>query len=413
MASVEDRWFREGKPTREHTKGKRWKVRYWLDGQQRSENFAKKGQADMFANRVEAGKDAGTWIDPRLGKTKVGPWADQWFRTKRKLRPTSRARLKGIIETHIKPAFGRRSLNTITYTEICEWVGDLEDSGLRPGTVRKVYDAMRQLMKAAVLDRRIPFNPCDSVELPQEDRNEQRFLDSGQVDALVEAMTGIEPRFRAFVVLGVFGGMRFGELAGLRRKRISTVRGTIKVAEVLIEVNGELSFGTPKTKNSVRTVPLPRRVVTELQGHLDTYVDDDPDALVFTGPKGAPLRRAGFHRCWWAPATRRAGLEGLKVHELRHTFVALWVDAGENLKSVSVRAGHSSVAFTQDRYGHLYENREPEIQDRLDALLEARRVSPRWLENVVDLPVQSGRANLAGRPSNGRARSRGSCWTTG
>jgi integrase len=393
MASVEDRWFKMGKPTREHSKGKRWKVRYWLDGQQRSENFAKKGQADRFANRVEAGKDAGTWIDPRRGKTKVGPWADQWFRTKRKLRPTSRARVKGVIETHIKPTFGRRSLNTITYAEICEWVGDLEDSGLRPGTVRKVYDAMRQLMKAAVLDRRIPFNPCDSVELPQEDRNEQRFLDSGEVEALVEAMTGIEPRFRAFVVLGVFGGMRFGELAGLRRKRISTGRGTVKIAEVLIEVNGQLSFGTPKTKNSVRTVPLPRRVVKELQGHLDTYVDDDPDALVFTGPKGAPLRRAGFHRCWWAPATRRAGLEGLKVHELRHTFVTLWVDAGENLKSVSVRAGHSSVAFTQDRYGHLYENREPEIQDRLDALLEARRVSTTRPENVVDFPArQSSRA---------------------
>lgn len=53
----------------------KWKVRYWLDGQQRSETFAKKGQADRFANRVEAGKDAGTWIDPRRGKTKIGPWA--------------------------------------------------------------------------------------------------------------------------------------------------------------------------------------------------------------------------------------------------------------------------------------------------------------------------------------------------
>ena len=172
-----------------------------------------------------------------------------------------------------------------------------------------------------------------------------------------------------------FGGLRFGELAGLRRKRINNVRGTVQIAEVLIEVNGELSFGPPKTKNSVRTIPLPRRVMKELEQHLDAYVETDPEALVFTGPKGAPLRRAGFHRCWWAPATGQAGLERLKVHELRHTFVALWVDAGENLKSVSVRAGHSSVAFTQDRYGHLYEHRDPEIQDRLDALLDARAAS--------------------------------------
>ncbi len=356
-------------------KSGRWKVRYWLDGQQRSETFAKKGDADRFANRVEAGKEAGTWIDPRRGKTTVDTWADEWFMAKRNLRPTSRARLAGILDVHIKPTFGRRTLSTITHAEICQWVGELEESGLRPATVRKIYDAMRQLMKAAVLDRRIPFNPCDSVELPQEDRNEQRFLDAREVERLVAAMTQVEPRFRAFVLLGVYGGLRFGELAGLRRKRVNLLSGAVEIAEVLIEVNGQLSFGPPKTKNSVRKVPLPRRIVEELQRHLDSYVDEDPEALVFVGPKGAPLRRAGFHRCWWGPATNLAGANPLKVHELRHTFVALWVDAGENLKSVSVRAGHSSVAFTQDRYGHLYENREPEIQDRLDALLEARRTS--------------------------------------
>jgi integrase len=400
MASIRDLWFdQNGKATARNGKGKRWLVRYWLDGERRSETFIKKGDATRFANRVETGKDARTWIDPRLGKMKVGPWADQWLKRKRNLRPTSRVRLEGIIETHIKPTFGLRSLSTITHAEICEWVGELENAGLRPGTVRKVYDAMRQLMKAALLDRRIPFNPCDSVELPMEDHREQRFLDTGEIDELVEAMTGLESRFRAFVLLGVYGGLRFGELGGLRRKRINIARGAVKVEEVLIEVNGELSFGSPKTKNSVRTVPLPRRVVKELEQHLAEYVEEDPESLVFVGPKGAPLRRAGFHRCWWAPATKRAGVEGLRVHDLRHTFVALWVDAGENLKSVSVRAGHSSVAFTQDRYGHLYEDREPELQDRLDALLKARQRAE-WATddrrtvdaNVVNLARNRGKA---------------------
>ena len=62
------------------------------------------------------------------------------------------------------------------------------------------------------------------------------------------------------------------------------------------------------------------------------------------------------------------GLSGLKFHELRHTFVALWIAAGANPKEVSVRAGHSSVAFTLDRYGHLYEDLRDEIPDRLDTL---------------------------------------------
>lgn len=88
--------------------------------------------------------------------------------------------------------------------------------------------------------------------------------------------------------------------------------------------------------------------------------------------------RIGYVRSNWRPVEGdlRRGLEELKVHELRHTFVALWVDAGENLKSVSVRAGHSSVAFTLDRYGHLYDDRDPDIQDRLDTLLDARWFEP-------------------------------------
>jgi integrase len=67
------------------------------------------------------------------------------------------------------------------------------------------------------------------------------------------------------------------------------------------------------------------------------------------------------------------GLDGLKVYELRHTFVALWVDAGAGVKEVSVRAGHSSVAFTLDHYGHLYEDQSDALADRLDDLLDERK----------------------------------------
>jgi integrase len=79
-----------------------------------------------------------------------------------------------------------------------------------------------------------------------------------------------------------------------------------------------------------------------------------------------------------------AGLPGLKFHELRHTFVALWVAAGANPKEVSIRAGHSSVAFTLDRYGHLYEDAEDEIPDRLDALLSVSRGAQTGPKSVWD-----------------------------
>jgi integrase len=80
------------------------------------------------------------------------------------------------------------------------------------------------------------------------------------------------------------------------------------------------------------------------------------------------LRLAGFRHRIWRPATRAAGLDGLRIHDLRHTAVALWIAAAANPKEVAGRAGHTSVSFTLDRYGHLYPDADQALRDRLDAL---------------------------------------------
>jgi integrase len=92
---------------------------------------------------------------------------------------------------------------------------------------------------------------------------------------------------------------------------------------------------------------------------------------VFTAPKGGPLRIIAFRARIWRPATRTAGLDGLRIHDLRHTAVALWIAAGANPKEVAARAEHTSVSFTLDRYGHLYPESDAALRDRLDALYSA------------------------------------------
>jgi integrase len=92
------------------------------------------------------------------------------------------------------------------------------------------------------------------------------------------------------------------------------------------------------------------------------------DDLVFVGPQGGTLGLATFRHRIWRPATRAAGLDGLRVHDLRHTAVAPWIAAGANPKEVAARAGHTSVSFTLDRYGHHYPDADQALRDRLDAL---------------------------------------------
>ena len=90
----------------------------------------------------------------------------------------------------------------------------------------------------------------------------------------------------------------------------------------------------------------------------------------------------------WRPATKAAGLDGLRIHDLRHTAVALWIAAGASPKEVAALAGHTSVSFTLDRYGHLYPDSYATLRDRLDALHSSVQVRD---AEVIDLSTTVGR----------------------
>jgi len=83
------------------------------------------------------------------------------------------------------------------------------------------------------------------------------------------------------------------------------------------------------------------------------------------------LRVSNFRQKIWRPAAVSANLDGLRIHDLRHTAVALWIAAGASPKEVAQRAGHSSVSFVLDRYGHLFPEADTALRTRLDDLFRA------------------------------------------
>jgi integrase len=93
--------------------------------------------------------------------------------------------------------------------------------------------------------------------------------------------------------------------------------------------------------------------------------------FVFVGPHRGVLRVTLFRRRFWLPAVKAAGLDGLRIHEVRHTAVALWIAAGANPREVAARAAHASVSLTLDRYGHLYPEADLTLRERLDATWSA------------------------------------------
>jgi integrase len=363
MATIEKR-VRNGKTT--------YRVRYRDPaGGQRSRVFARKADAQRFLNETETAKVRGTWTDPSLGRVLFRDWLGEWWATTTNLRPSTRARDESLLRNHALPRFGNAPLAAISQRDVRAWVADLSSRGLAPATVQKLYQLLGKLMGAAVDAGMLSQSSCRRVPLPKVEREEMQFLTPAEVTTLADT---IALDYRALVLVGAYGGLRIGELAGLRRGRVDLLHGTVQVAEIVVEVKGVLQIGPPKTRASRRMVTLPRFVVEELAAHLAG--PGDPKAFVFTAPEGGPLRANAFRARVWRPATRVAGVGGLRIHDLRHTAVALWIAAGANPKEVSARAGHRSVSFTLDRYGHLYPEADAVLRDRLDALYGTARPAP-------------------------------------
>jgi len=169
-------------------------------------------------------------------------------------------------------------------------------------------------------------------------------------------------------------------MLGLRVARLDLLRGGVEVAEILVDVRGHLMFGPPKTKAAHRSVPIPRVVVDALQEHTAGL---DSSELVFRAPEGGPVRASSFRRRVWVPAVERAGLDPLRIHDLRHTAVSFWMAAGASPNEIARRAGHTSVAVVLDRYGHDQLGRQQGVTDALDAM--ATRANTH-IAQVLDLP---------------------------
>jgi integrase len=356
----------------------RWRARYRApDGRERSKTFPRKIEAERWLVEQEAAKATGQWVDPRGGRTLYQEWHARWWEGEGG-RASTRARDESYARNHVLPHFGNHRLSAIDYLAIREWVAKLKASGLAPATVHKAHQILSRSLRAAVRAKLIAHNPCDDTEtLPKIDRIEMRFLTPSEVAGLAES---IRPEYRAFVLLGAYGGLRLGEMLGLRVARLDLMRGEVDVAEILVDVQGHLMFGPPKTKAGHRSVPIPRVVVHALQEHTAGLDSND---LVFRAPEGGPVRASGFRRRVWAPAVKAAGLEPFRIHDLRHTAVSFWMAAAASPNEIARRAGHTSVAVVLDRYGHDQVGKEQGVTEALDAM--ATQASTH-VAQVLDLP---------------------------
>ncbi len=339
------------------------------DGSERAKRFATRRDALVFLDRLGIDRHAGRWRDPRAGRMLVADWVALWQPTTVDLRPSSRARDDSYLRNHVLPRFGHLRLEAITPLDVRAWVAELASQGLAPATVQKAYQTLAKVLRAAVDADLLSVTPCRRIPLPKVEQEEMRFLAPREVAGLTLAMPS---RYQALVLFAAYCGLRLSELAGLRRSALDLTRGRVRVSENAVEVRGTVEWGVPKTRAGRRTVPMPAFVAAALERHLVDHVDRAPAALVFGGTGGGVLRAGSWRHRFWIPAVRAAGLESLRIHDLRHTAVSLWIAAGASPKQIATWAGHTSVSVVLDRYGQLYEGNDVDVLSRLHSFAAIR-----------------------------------------
>lgn len=352
---------------------RRWRARYrGPDGRERSKTFERRIDAERWLTSEESSKLTGTWIDPALGRMTFAEWVERWEATTVDLRPTTRALNLGIVRKYLVPRFGSWPLARIGTADVRAMVAEeTADGKLSPSAVRRHAIILGTILGAAVEDGRIARNPVRGLRLPAEERRRMRFLEPEEIRALADAHPAF---YRPLVLTAAYVGLRWGELVGLAVERVDPLRRTIRVERQLLEVNGRVAFGPPKTKAGLRTVTMPSMLAEILGEHLASPAVAS-SGLAFPGPRGAPLRRSSFRRVW-EKARTRAGfdggpLDGLVFHELRHTAAALAIAQGAHPLAIKERLGHSSITVTMDTYGGLFPRLEEAIAEGLDGVLRA------------------------------------------
>lgn len=328
--------------------------------------FQRKGDARKVAEEAERAIRRGEWIDPDRSKLKFSSWADHYMVTTFNQRESTKARDESYLKNHLLPQFGAAPLRSIEPMHVRQWVARLTGQ-LAPATVVKCYQLFGRIMRTAEDAGYLLRSPCRGVTLPQVKRTEMRFL---TVDELNRLASVVPDRVRGLVLTAGWLGLRWGEVAGLKRARLNLLQERLQVEEILIEVAGRLSFGEPKTAASRRALSLHASLVAELRDHL-AHFSTHPE-LVFSGRDGAPLYRSSFRQRVWIPATEAAGLAPLRFHDLRHTAAGFLIASNTHPKVIQERLGHSSIQVTLDTYGHLL----PDLGDRVADALESLHAAP-------------------------------------
>lgn len=305
------------------------------------------------------------------------------------------------IEKHFKPVLGHVLLSDLNQRMLQLFYNHkLEVEGLSRKTVINLNLFLHRVLSFAVGEGYIRTNPAESLNLSRGQKPEIEVLTWDEQAALIQH--SYKHRYGVFVRLALFTGVRLGELLGLKWEDVDLSGKMIHIRRTLSRLNKmkrpddpsvnttEIVIGTPKSQNSVRSIPVIPGMMQELLGwravqERDRELAGDAymaSGMVVTNELGGYIEPRTF-RDYYEQILAISGLKHYTFHALRHTFATRAMEQGMDAKTLSMILGHYSVSFTMDTYTHVQDKHKIEAMSLMDELYQDAMTAKSYVYAVI------------------------------
>lgn len=284
-------------------------------------------------------------------------------------------------ESHLLPYFKNADIRNISRSHIREFRDELIDnSNLSYNTINKIILLLKKIFDVAVDEELIENNPCSKIKNLRIEKKNMEFWTPTEFSQFLEYLkdenTDVDCYELIFYTL-FFTGIRIGELLALTWNDIDFYRREINVNKSSSQIKGQIVVSTPKTKSSIRRISIHPKLANMLdewkQKQRNIFnnqfaLSHEESTQVFQFKLNETTR---FHvrKKMDTIYKHHHDLKKIRIHDFRHSHVALLIDNREELVTIKDRMGHSSITTTIDVYGHLFPNRQQEMADRLDNII--------------------------------------------
>jgi integrase len=318
--------------------------------------------------------------------TTFGEYADIWMKDYARVEcKTSTADgYEGVLRQYLRPRFANKRLDDITRDQIKSTITELVAKSLSQNTIRNALCVIRGMFNQAIEGGLSDSNPASRLgrftRTAKSTENRGVSLTTREVQTFLDAVSDVCPEYYPLFLVAVRGGLRRGELVSVRWGDLQLGKNEDDSNRfILVQHNYVRREHTNTKSKKARRVDMSkdlRRAFVELRDKrlLEAFMqgtNDISDELVFQSPDGGILDPDNLYHRYFLPVLAKAGIRKIRLHDLRHTFGSLLIQAGASIVYVKEQMGHSSIQVTADIYGHLIPGANISFVDRLDPIQES------------------------------------------